>query len=135
MTRSEHETKEPFWLSHGEAGEDDGLLFWPHDRTPLIHQPFELIEGYCTLPSCHCAEMMFDVFDHETQSTVAAIKIDFDKWDGLDQLPEITLAKTGARRAREVLSLVRDILRAEPAYLMRLHSNQRAVRRAMAQRR
>jgi hypothetical protein len=96
----------------------------------LPDDEYALVEACCPDPTCHCRRVMLNVLSRR-RGHLASISFGFDR-DGEMAGPFLDPLNPQSQYSQVLLDLVETQILADPAYVARLESHYRQVKRAAA---
>jgi hypothetical protein len=121
----------PFISVFGEQGVQETRVFTTRGYAGLPDDAYALIEAYCTDPTCDCRRVMLNVVgQHQGPASLASVSFAFDR-DAEIAGPYLDPLNPRSPYADILFPLVVRIL-GDPAYVARLESHYRQIKRAAA---
>lgn len=121
----------PFVRVFGDQGVQETRVLTTHGCPGLPDDAYALMEAYCTDPACDCRRVMLNVLGQRQGPTALAyVSFGFDR-DAEMAGPYLDPLNPRSPYADILFPLVVQIL-ADPAYVARLESHYRQIKRAAA---
>jgi hypothetical protein len=121
----------PFVSVFGELGGKETRVLTVRGYTALPNDEYALLEAYCMDPACDCRRVMLNVVGrHQGASPLASVSFGFER-DSEMAGPFLDPINPQSQYADVLFPLVVQIL-ADQAYVSRLESHYRQVKRAAA---
>ena len=112
-----------------EIADPKGRALWVFGKDPAKHQPFFLMEFYCSDPKCDCNRVMIGVvdLDQEKMGTLVSISYAFDRNDP-DPGPYVDPLNPITPIGRELFPLIKDMFLNDTAFVRRLQEHYKMVK-------
>jgi hypothetical protein len=104
-----------------DIGEKEMRTFWANGREPQTHEPYVLIEFYCTAPKCDCNRVVLALGDGEDmeQGSILSVGFAFDRNDP-EPGPYIDPLNTLTPEGKSVYPVIEKMLQSDFEYVARL---------------